>query len=364
MHFRELSTPALVIDLDIVERNLDRMAEYCRKIGVNLRPHTKTHKMLELAAMQVDRGAIGLTVAKVGEAEIMASSGSKQILVAHPIFGEEKLHRLAQTARDVDVLVAVDDEATATAISQAAVAFGRTIGILVEFDAGFRRCGLPPGAACVQLARTIEKLPGVQMRGLMTYFGNVWGSVEERKREIEKVALCVEQAVGAFQEIGMPLEIVSGGSTPAAEFSHAISGLTEIRPGTYVFNDMNTYYQGACRLDDCAARVVTTVISTAVSGQAVIDAGSKTLSQDASSAGPKTGSGYIVEAPEVPLFRLNEEHGYLRTETSSRQFKIGDVLTVIPNHVCTCINLHDEVFLTRNEQVVGSWKVAARGKTR
>ncbi len=363
MDYRELSTPALVIDLDVVERNLDRMASYCRRACIGLRPHTKTHKTLEFARMQLERGAVGLTVAKVGEAEIMAKTGATQILVAHPLFGREKLSRLARIARDVDVLIAIDDEATAASISQAAVDFGCTMGILVEFDAGFGRCGLPPGPACLRLARMIEKLPNVKMRGLMTYFGSAWGSEEERKQEVNKIASCVEQAINAFQQAGMALEIISGGSTPAADFSHGVPGLTEIRPGTYIFNDMNTYYQGACSLEDCAARVVTTVISTAIPGQAVIDAGSKTLSQDPLGSGPMTGYGYVVEKPEVPLFKLNEEHGYLRTSPSSC-FKIGDVLSLIPNHVCTCVNMHDEIFLTRNQQVIDCWKVAARGKTR
>jgi len=363
MHYRELSTPAVVIDLDAVEQNLDRMAAYCRGHNLSLRPHTKTHKTLEVARMQLERGAFGLAVAKVGEAEVMAQSGTKQILVAHPIFGQEQLGRLCRIAREIDVLIAVDNEETAKAISRAAVQHGCTLGILVEFDAGFRRCGLPPGPACTRLANTIEKLPGTSMRGLMTYFGNIWGTEEERRVQVAAAASAVEQSLEAFHTAHMPLEIVSGGSTPAAAFSHQIPGLTEIRPGTYVFNDMNTYYQGACRLVDCAVRVLTTVISTAVEGQAVIDAGSKTLSQDTLGSGPMKGYGYIVEEPSVPLFRLNEEHGYLDV-SQSRRFQIGELLTVIPNHVCTCINMHDEVFVTRNEQVIGSWKVAARGKVR
>jgi D-serine deaminase-like pyridoxal phosphate-dependent protein len=338
------------------------MAASCRNAHIGLRPHTKTHKTLEFARMQMERGAVGLTVAKVGEAEVMAEAVPLQILVAHPIFGREKLSRLARIGRDLDVLIAIDDEITADAISRVAVDFDCTLGILVEFDSGFRRCGLPPGAACVELARTIEKLPNVKMRGLMTYFGSVWGPEEERKREVNKIAASVEMAIEAFQKIGMPLEIVSGGSTPAADFSQVIPGLTEIRPGTYIFNDMNTYYQGVCGLEDCAARVITTVVSTAIPGQAVIDAGSKTLSQDALGSGPMTGFGRIVEAPEASLFKLNEEHGYLRT-SPSQNLKIGDVLSVIPNHVCSCVNLHDEIFLARGEQVIDSWKVAARGKT-
>jgi D-serine deaminase-like pyridoxal phosphate-dependent protein len=364
MHCRELSTPALTINLDILERNLDRMARLCRDQGVGLRPHTKTHKTPEVARMQLERGAIGLSVAKVGEAEVMAEAGLDDILVAYPVFGGEKLRRLAQLAPMRRLLVSLDDEATAQELSRAAGAQGSTVGVLVEFDAGFHRCGLPPGPACVDLARKIQKLPGLQFRGLMSYFGSVWGTEDARRQEAEQVAERLGQALAAFREAGMPVEIVSGGSTPSAEFAHLIPGLTEIRPGTYVYNDLNTYYQGACRLEDCAARVVTTVVSTAVPGRAIIDAGSKTFSSDPLRAGPGAGHGYVIEAPDAPLIKLNEEHGHLDVTKSRRPFRVGEVLTVIPNHVCTCVNLHDEVFLLRNEQVVGSWRVAARGKTR
>lgn len=363
MHLRELPTPAVVIDLDVVERNLDRMAAYCRSHDLQLRPHTKTHKTIEIANMQLERGALGLAVAKVGEAEVMVQSNTKQILVAHPIFGQEQLQRLSRIAQEIDILIAVDDEATVCAISQAAVRHGCNFGILVEFDSGFRRCGLPPGPACVQLAQVIEKLPGVSMRGLMTYFGNIWGTAQQREEQTDKTALAVEEAVDVFRAASSPLEIVSGGSTPAADFSHRMPGLTEIRPGTYVFNDLNTYYQRACLLEDCAVRVITTVISTAIPDQAILDAGSKTLSHDTLGSGPMKGYGYIVEEPTVPLLRLNEEHGYLDT-TQSRRFHVGEVLSIIPNHVCTCINMHDEVFFIRNQQVMGSCKVAARGKVR
>jgi D-serine deaminase-like pyridoxal phosphate-dependent protein len=364
MHYRELSTPALAIDLDVLERNLDRMASYCRERGIGLRPHTKTHKTPEVARMQLARGAVGLTVAKVGEAEVMADAGLDEILVAYPIYGAEKLRRLAEIARARQVLVSLDDEATAQELSRAVAAQGATVGVLVEFDVGLQRCGLEPGPACVELARKIQRLAGLRFRGLMTYSGNIWGTEEQRKQEARLVAERVERALQAFAAARMEVEIVSGGSTPSAFLSHEIPGLTEIRPGTYVYNDLNTFYQGACRLEDCAARVVTTVVSTAVPGRAMIDAGSKTLSSDALASGPKTGHGYVVEAPDAQLFKLNEEHGHLDITKSVRHFRVGEVLTVIPNHVCTCVNMHDEVFLVRNEQVVGSWRVAARGKIR
>jgi len=162
----------------------------------------------------------------------------------------------------------------------------------------------------------------------------------------------------------MPVEIVSGGSTPSAEFAHLIPGLTEIRPGTYVYNDLNTYYQGVCRLEDCAVRVVATVVSTAVPGRAIIDGGSKTFSSDALGSGPKSGYGYVVEAPDASIIKLNEEHGYLDITQSQHHFHVGEVVTVIPNHVCTTVNMHDEILTLRQGEAVGCWKIAARGKVR
>ena len=364
MHFRELSTPALTIDLAIVERNLDRMASMCREQGVRLRPHTKTHKTPEVAQLQLDRGAVGLTVAKVGEAEVMAGAGLDEILIAYPVFGREKLDRLAKLACDRKILVSLDDEYTAQELSRAASAKGATVGVLVEFDAGFHRCGLQPGPGCVELAGKIEKLPGLKFRGLMTYFGNVWGPEGERRKEMNQVAEQVARALEAFEQARMPVEILSGGSTPSAPFAGQIAGLTEIRPGTYVYNDLNTFYQGACGLEDCATRVISTVVSTAVPGRAIIDAGSKTLSSDTLSAGPKAGYGCVIEAPDAPLIKLNEEHGHIDITNSSHQFQVGDVLSVVPNHVCTCVNMHDEAYLLRDEQVVGCWRIAARGKIR
>jgi D-serine deaminase-like pyridoxal phosphate-dependent protein len=364
MHYRELSTPALTIDLDVLERNLDRMTSYCREHGLGLRPHTKTHKTPEVARMQVERGAVGLTVAKVGEAEVMASAGLNDLLVAFPIYGAEKLRKLVNIAKARRLLVSLDAEATAAELSRAASEQGATVGVLVEFDVGLRRCGVVPGPACVELARKIEKMPGLKFRGLMTYSGNIWGTEAERREEVTRVAEHVKRALQAFAEARMQVEIVSGGSTPSAWLSDLIPGLTEIRPGTYVYNDLNTFYQGTCRLEDCAARVVTTVVSTAVPGRAMIDAGSKTLSSDLLGSGPKTGHGYIVEAPDASLIKLNEEHGHLDISGSNHRFHVGEVLTVIPNHVCTCVNMHDEVFVIRGEQVVDSWRVEARGKIR
>jgi D-serine deaminase-like pyridoxal phosphate-dependent protein len=364
VNIREAPTPALTIDLEIVERNLDRMAARCRELGLGLRPHIKTHKTPEVARMQMDRGARGLTVAKVGEAEIMAGAGFDDLLLAYPIWGVENLRRLATLAKQRRMLLSLDSEAAARELSRALAAQEASIGVLVEFDAGLGRCGLEPGPACVDLAKAVERLPGLRFRGLMTYFGSVWGAEEDRRAEAERVAARVQRARAAFDEARMPLEIVSAGSTPSVPLLGRIAGITEIRPGTYVYNDLNTYYQGVCGLEDCAARVLTTVVSTAVPGRAIIDAGSKTFSSDPLGSGPKSGHGSVVEAPDAKLIKLNEEHGYLDITGSAHRFHLGEVLTVIPNHVCTCVNMHDEVFLHRGGEAAGSWRVAARGKIR
>jgi D-serine deaminase-like pyridoxal phosphate-dependent protein len=367
MNYRELSTPALTIDLDIMEQNLRRMADYCAAHGLGLRPHVKTHKTLEVARMQLERGALGLTVAKVGEAEVMARAvghEAGELLVAYPILGSDKVHRLAAVARSSRVLVALDSLEAAGHLSRVASEEGVKFGVLVEFDSGFGRCGLATGPACVVLARAVESLQNLAFRGLMTFFGNVWGSEEEREAEMKRTAVRIETVLSCFAAEKLDVEIVSGGSTPSHRQAHTVPGLTEIRPGTYVYNDLNTLHQGVCTLEDCAARVVTMVVSTAVANRTMIDAGSKTLSSDPLNSGPRSGHGLIVEHPDLKLFKLNEEHGHVDVTGSSGRLKVGDVLTVIPNHVCSCVNMHDEVFLVRNEEVVGCWPIAARGKVR
>ena len=362
LNVRDVSTPAVVIDLDVLERNLARMADYCSTHGIGLRPHTKTHKTIEAARRQLELGAIGLTVAKVGEAEVMVAAGAREIMVAHPIIGDEKLRRLAALTFKTDIIVAVDSLTTAQSLSRIAIETGCQFGIVVEFDSGSLRCGVTPGGHAAELGKQISTLPNLKLRGLFTYFGSVWGDPAERATEIEHVTSAVSATIAAFRAAGLSTEIVSAGSTPAAELSHLVPGITEIRPGTYIYNDLNTCYQGLCSLDDCAVTVVTTVVSTAVPGHVIVDAGSKTLSSDLLSAGPKRGYGYVRDAGAT-LTRLNEEHGFLSADDLS-QFSVGQVLSVIPNHVCTCINMHDEVLLARAGKIVDSWTVAARGKVR
>jgi len=296
----------------------------------------------------------------------MAAAGLDDLLIAFPVFGSETVRKLAGLTLDHHVLISLDDEATAQALSQALQKqrAGASLDVLVEFDAGFGRCGHTAGPALVCLANKIRRMPRLRFRGLMTFFGHVWGPEDLRRKAMRAVASQVELAIETFQKNGIPLEIVSGGSTPSASFSHEIPGLTEIRPGTYALNDLNTVYQGVCSYNDCAARVVTTVVSTAIPGRAITDAGSKALSSDPLKAGPCKDYGYVVEAPDIRVFALSEEHGHLDVTRSTHKFHVGDVISVIPNHVCSCVNMHDEVFTVRHGEVLGSWPIAARGKIR
>lgn len=364
MHIHELETPAVVVDLDVLERNLRQMAGYTEQHGLGLRPHTKTHKIPAIAQRQVELGSRGLTVAKVGEAEVMAEAGLDDLLVAYPVLGDSKLDRLARIARERRVMVAVDSPVTAEALSQAAQRAGATIHLLVEFDSGMRRCGVADPAEALALAQAIDRLPGVHLAGVTTYPGHIWAAPEEQASALNTVSETVEAVVTRLREGGFACEIVSAGSTPTAYQSHQVRGLTEIRPGTYVFNDRNTAGVGACSWDDCALRVIVTVISTAVPGRAMVDGGSKTFSGDRWMSGAKTGFGRIVEQPEVEFSGMSEEHGHLDLGQSGYHPRVGDRLSIIPNHVCACVNMHNEIYYHRGGEVQGSWLVAARGKVR
>ncbi len=364
MKISDLDTPAVLIDLAVMERNLARMSDYCRDHHLALRPHTKTHKVPELAHRQVRLGACGITVAKVGEAEVMAAAGLEDILVAYPVVGALKTERLARVARRARVTVGVDSLEAAQGISQAAAAGGVTIGMLLEINTGYNRCGVPIGPGAVDLARRIAELPGIRFRGVMVYPGYFLADPAKHQEMLATEVARLKEIVGLFHQAGVAIEVFSGGSTPSAFLTEKLPGVNEIRPGTYIYNDMNTVGTGACRLEDCAASVMVTVVSTAVPGRAMVDGGSKTFSSDLLRTGAAAGYGRVVEDPGALLARFNEEHGHLDISGSSRKYRVGERLRVIPNHVCTMINMHDEVYGVRGENVEVTWKVEGRGKLR
>lgn len=360
----ELETPAVIVDLDVMDQNLSRMAGYCRERQLLLRPHTKTHKIPELAKRQIESGATGITVAKLGEAEVMLNAGITDILIAYPIVGAEKTRRLAQLAEQADITVSLDSEEAAHAISAAASQRRVRIGVLAELDVGFTRCGVSNESQLLTLARKISSLPGLKFKGVMFFPGQFGVVPEERATMRVQVNELLDRVLDTFSREGVPLGIVSGGSTPAAYEGSLFRGVNEVRPGTYIFNDRNTVGVSAATLNDCALSVAVTVVSTSVPGRAVIDGGSKTFSSDRYQAGDGNGFGLVKEDHAAEIERLSEEHGHINIERSERRYRVGDRLTVIPNHVCPTVNLHDEIYGVRGEQVETVWRVAGRGKVR
>ena len=362
MLVRDIDTPALVADLDILGRNLHRVAAYARQHGLRLRPHTKTHKSIRLAQRQLESGAVGLTVAKVSEAEVMLGAEPADLLVAYPIIGRAKLERLMEVARRTRVAVALDSVFAARQLSDAARAAQLEIGALAEVDVGLGRVGVAPGEALVELAQSISKLPWLHFEGITFYPGHIKNMDESGQRAWVQLAELLRAILSDFRRVGMEAGTVSGGSTPTLFHSHELEGLTEIRPGTYVFNDINTVRSGACAMEDCAASILATVVSTARSGQMIIDGGSKTFSSDRLVNSPEPIFGQVVEAPGARFHKMNEEHGFIDVTRAEREFSVGDRIHVIPNHICVAVNLHEQVHGIRGEVVEETWKVDARGK--
>jgi D-serine deaminase-like pyridoxal phosphate-dependent protein len=358
----ELETPALLIDLDIMEANLRRVADYARENDLRLRPHTKTHKSTAVGRLQLASGAAGLTVAKVGEAEVMIGAGPPELLVAYPVIGRTKLDRLMEVARATRVTVALDNLFCAQQLAEAARRARVEVGVLAEVDVGLGRVGVEPGEPLVQLAISIARLPRLRLEGIAFYPGHIKSNDEQGEREIKALSALVESILADFKAAGIEVGIVSGGSTPALFHSHEVAGLNEIRPGTYVYNDMNTVMSGGCALEDCAASILATVVSTAKPGQMIIDGGSKTFSSDRLNLSAEITFGRLKEAPEASFTKMNEEHGYVDIRKARRGFQIGDRVNVIPNHVCVAVNLHENVYGVRNGEVEQVWKVEGRGK--
>ncbi len=362
MHVSEIDTPALVVDLDVLDANLRRVAEYTREHGLRLRPHTKTHKSTRIGKRQLEEGAAGLTVAKVSEAEVMLGAKPADLLVAYPIIGRAKLERLMEVARHTRVTVALDSTQAARQLSDAARAAQLEIGVLAEVDVGLGRVGVSPGEPLVHLAQSIGKLPHLTFEGITFYPGQVKDLNESGLGALAQVGDLLRSILSDFRAAGIAVNIVSGGSTPTLYHSHQLVGLTEIRPGTYVYNDVNTVRSGGCAPEDCAAAILATVVSTARPGQMIVDGGSKTFSSDRLVNSAEVTFGHVVEAPGARFHKMNEEHGFIDITRAEREFSIGDRVHIIPNHICVAVNLHEQMYGIRRETVEETWKVEARGK--
>ena len=346
----DLETPVPVIDVGVVARNLERWQARCDALGIANRPHIKTHKLAALALAQVALGAKGITVQKLGEAEVMADAGISDLLLTFNVVGGHKLGRLAALARRTGISVVADNEAVVAGIGRAGEAAGRSIEVLVECDTGARRNGVQTPAAAAELARLIERTPGVRYRGLMTY---------PKAGMRAETAAFLQEAGELIARAGLETRTVSVGGSPDMWKNDGLAGATEYRAGTYVYFDRSLAERGTCNFDDCALTVLATVVSRPTADRAMIDAGSKALTSDL--LGLK-GYGIVRDLDNALVYDLSEEHGFLDVSQSKAKPAVGDLVRITPNHVCPVTNLYDRVVFVDGNEVLGAVPVDARGK--
>lgn len=361
MVLTDLETPAAVVDLDRLESNLDRMASYARSHDLALRPHIKTHKSLRVAGEQLKRGAVGLTCATPRELEVM-SAASNDLLLAYPLLGAAKLRRVMQLPATVRLTVALDSVDALLQLAEAARAADRPVGVYVELDVGMHRVGLPVVDDAIALIRRIEVLAPLRYRGIAFYPGHIREPVDQQQTALSRLANDLAQIMARLEAADCRPSVVSGGSTPSAWRSHELPGVTEVRPGSYVYNDRTTAEIGACAWDDCAFTVAATVVSTSVGGQAVVDAGSKALGREPMRGAVGEGFGALLDRPAVTVIRMSEEHGVIDLSATDWRPRVGEVVRIVPNHVCVVVHLNDRVHGVRGTTVVESWPVSARGR--
>jgi D-serine deaminase-like pyridoxal phosphate-dependent protein len=353
MRVEELDTPCLLLDLDMVERNLDVMAATFAGIPVAVRPHTKTHKSPGLALMQLRRGAIGICCAKLGEAEVMAGSGISDILITTELAGPAKVRRLVGLAQQTRVITVVDDAQAAERISEAAVAAGIRIRCLIDLDVGTNRTGVTPGQPASDLALRIARMPGLDLIGLQGYEGHLQHvvEIEERNEKNSAAVGLLTQTADRLRTHGLNMEIVSTAGTGTCEMAARHAGVSEVQPGSYVVMDTDYGRVHGLRFEH-ALTVLSSVISKRDSG-VTVDAGLKALSVDSGPARPKD-----IDACYQPR---GDEHGLVICE-SGGVLAVGDKVSLIPSHCDTTINLHDHYVVYRGDRVVAVWPIAARGR--
>jgi D-serine deaminase-like pyridoxal phosphate-dependent protein len=349
MHIDEIDTPFVAIDLDVVENNIRTTQQYFDQHGIRFRPHIKTHKLPAIAYQQIAVGARGITCQKLGEAEVMAAAGIDDIFIAYNILGEAKLDRLMRLARQVTMSVAADSEYTVRGLSQAAAREGCEVRVVVEMDTGGQRAGVQTPEEAVALARLIDDLPGIMFWGLMTFPTR------------PDSAPVFEETVQALKRTGLEPQVVSGGGSACRFRVHEMPVITEHRAGTYVYNDRSMVASGTATWDDCAMRIVATVVSRPTADRAIIDGGSKTFTNDPTPGG---GYGYFPDYPEAVTHAQSEEHGHVDVSRCVRKPEVGERVQVIVNHACGTTNLHNEVVAHRRGRVEAIWPEAARGLLR
>ena len=356
----DLSTPAVLVDLDVLEKNISRQAVRAQAAGVRLRPHAKTHKCPEIARLQLESGAAGISLAKTSEAEVFADAGFEDIFIAYPVVGLGKAERLLALADRMRLAVGVDGIEGARSLSATFATAGQSLDVLLKIDCGYHRVGVLPEDA-LAIALRLTELQGIRLRGLFTHAGHVYqATTPEEVAEIgtQEGELLASTAV-ALEQAGFSMEEVSVGSTPSARHAMKVAGVTECRPGNYVFHDGSQVALGTCDPEDCAMTILATVVSVPAPDRAVVDAGSKTLSQDI--LRPRTNGHGLILGTRSRLQSLSEEHGVARVEEGDA-LQVGDRVRILPNHACVVSNLHDRLYGVRGGRVETEFRIAARGK--
>jgi len=356
---REVETPIGVVDLARARANAERVVAYADAHGLAWRPHVKTHKSKRMARLQLDAGARGLTVATLHEAEIMAEL-TDDLLLAYPPVGRAKLDRLSElVATGVRLRVALDSETALEGVAGAARAAGSPIGVLLELDAGLRRVGIPDPGELARLADRIPDLDGVEFDGILFYPGHIRSMGGEADGPMAELATLLERVLAELEARGLAPQIVSGGTTPTLWRSHELPGLTEIRPGTCIYNDRDALACGSAEPGQLAYSVLATVVSTSVPGRAAVDAGSKALAKE-----ERGGSGYgvVLDHPDAPVVALSEEHGMIDLTSTPWRPEVGDRLHIVPNHVCVSVNLQEAILALHPDGSVERWPLEARGR--
>lgn len=372
MRLADLRTPAVLVEQSRVERNVARMQEAADARGMRLRPHAKTHKSVALARMQVGRGAAGICCAKLGEAEVFAEAGIEDIRLPyplHPVNADRVLALLDRTR----LSFIVDDLEVARGWSQAMREAQREVDVLVKVDVGLHRCGIDPDAeGAAGLVARVAELPGLRFRGVLSHAGHSYGATSDAETEAIAVAEArlLRDLAAQVTRLGAPVDEISVGATPTARYSLQQDGITELRPGNYVYYDRTQVALGSATWSDCALTVLARVVSRPAADRIVFDSGSKTLTNDlARGAGDTAGHGAVMQAidgdaPDTSLLieRLSEEHAAVRVRDGDSSLRIGDLVRIVPNHSCVVSNLVDYVWLVDGETVVDRMEVSARGR--
>lgn len=359
----DLATPIPIVHLDLLASNLASWSEAITAHGVRLRPHAKTHKTVEVARRQLEQGADGLTVAKPSEGLALLPSGVTDVFVAYPIVGQVRMAHLLELAQKARVTSCIDNLGAAAALSAAAGDLGIVLEVLVDVDSGLRRTGLPPEAA-VELGVAASALPGLEVVGVFSYAGypSKRPEAEQRRAWAHQEARTSVEVAAALHDRGLEIGHVSVAGTLTARFAAEVDGVTEVRPGIYTFGDANTSRLGAMRLEDCALRILTTVVSRPSADRAILDAGTKALAADTGLDGT---FGYLPACPGARLTRVWEEHGVLELspdegEAGGADLQVGDQVEVVPNHVCPAVNLATHLVCLMDGESTATWEVVAR----